>query len=72
MGTHIQRKRFENLELASQAWKSFRDEDPSIPGARVVADVREVDGSLWLYVTSEGHLVLGAEPALADYEKVDG
>ncbi len=37
-----------------------------------MAELREIDDQLWVYVITDGHLVTGYEPAMAtDYEKVD-
>lgn len=72
MGTHIQRKRFDDQASAVLTLEGYQDIDPSVPGAQVVADIREIGGDLWVYVTTEGNLVTGAEPALPGYEKVDG
>jgi hypothetical protein len=70
MGQHIQRKRFDHAKLAMEAANGFKVIDPSIPGAKVTAEVVDVDGELWVYVTSEGEMVTGEEPLLPDYERV--
>ena len=70
MATHVQRKRFDTQEEAVLTLEGFQDINPSMPGAQVVADIRESDGSLWVYVTTEGKLVTGLEGALDGYELV--
>jgi hypothetical protein len=71
MATHIQRKRFEHRQLAIETQKGFDYVDPSIPGAEITAEVREIGGELWLYVTQTGNMVIGDEPLLPNYERVD-
>lgn len=70
MATHIQRKRFDHPQLAVEAADAFKCWDPSIPGAKVTAETREIEGEFWVYVTQEGELVTGDEPNLPDYESV--
>jgi hypothetical protein len=69
--THVQRKHFEHPELAAAALQGFIDFDPSVPGAKCTADVREIGDALWLYLTHEGPLVSYDMPILPEYEKVD-
>jgi hypothetical protein len=70
MAQHVQRKRFDHPDLAFEAAQGFRDFDPSIPGVKVTAKAREIDGEYWTYVTQEGDHVTGDEPLLPDYERV--
>lgn len=69
MAKHIQRKRFDHPALARLAADGFADFEPDIPGVKVSAEAREIDGEFWTYVTQEGELVTGDEPLLPDYER---
>jgi hypothetical protein len=70
MGTHIQRKKFDHLVLATEAAHGFVVLDPSVPGAKVTAEVKQVDGAFWVYVTQTGPLVTSEAPILPEYELV--
>ncbi len=70
MPKHTQRKRFDSLQLAAEAAHGFDLIDPSIPGATITAEVKEIDGAFWLYVTSEGELVTDETLILPGYELV--
>jgi hypothetical protein len=66
MATHTQRKHFRNVRLAAEAAAGFRKFDTGIPGAKVLAEVREIEGDWWVYVSQIGDLVRGDEPILPD------
>ncbi|WP_447724604.1 hypothetical protein [Sphingomonas koreensis] len=72
MGKMIQRKKFDHPQLAAMAADGFRKFDPSAPGAKTTAEIREIDGAYWLYVTTEGFLVDEMQDfLLPEYERVD-
>lgn len=71
MATHIQRKQFEHPQLAAAAAEGFGYPYPiEGPLVTVTSEAREIDGTFWVYVTSEGTLVDANALLLSDYELV--
>lgn len=62
--------RRDRASLAIAGRENFERFDPSIPGAKVTAVVREIDDEYWVYITAEGELVPDDVPILPDYERV--
>lgn len=70
MGTHIQRKRFDSIEMAVEQAHSINEPGFEIPFVNLSAHaVEDADGA-WVVVTQSGELVSGDEPCLPDYERV--
>lgn len=70
MGTHIQRKRFDHIQLALEQAAEFNHPRWVIPLVEVRAVVVEDDDGAWVVVTQTGDPVTGDEPCLPDYERV--
>lgn len=70
MGTLVQRRAFEHVDLAQATADWFHEPQYAIPGLKVSANVVEQDGQIWLVLTQQGAMVTSIEAVLPDYELV--
>lgn len=70
MGTLVQRKAFDHVELAKAAAAGFHDPQFAIPGLTISTNVVEADGYFWAVLSQQGYMVTEPGPILPEYELV--